>query len=202
MSQVKNAYLNCDELEKIPVLNKQNWLFEIGWLKNNLKSDATVLQVGSMDGVRAINILKVRPDLKITGLEIESNFVELAKKRVASAGLNAEFIHGDITAPPALPRFDYCICLNNTLGYILNQVDAIEGMKKLGKSIVISVYGEKFDDNLAREYFESIGLKIESIKDNIINLINFGSVKRYTKKEIEGWGGKINVSPIGYIIKM
>lgn len=70
--------------------------------------------------------MKVRPDLKFTGIEIEESLVELARKNVISAGLDAEFIHGDITNPPLLSMYDYVICLNNTLGYIPEQEKAID----------------------------------------------------------------------------
>lgn len=196
----KSAYINCDELEKIPPLNKENWLFELDFLKNNLKSKASVLQVGSMDGNRIIHILGVRPALKITGLEIEADFVKMAKEKISKTNLTAKFIHGDITAPQILPKFDYCICLNNTLGYIPDEKAAIRGMKTLGNVVIISVYGEKFNDDLAKKYFKSIRLDIESIVENKIVLKDFGVVKRYTKNEVESWGGKIIESPVGYIV--
>jgi ubiquinone/menaquinone biosynthesis C-methylase UbiE len=151
-----------------------------------------------MDGTRAIRLLKVRPDLKITGLEIEASLVELAKQKVLTANLHANFIHGDITALPTLARFDYVICLNNTLGYIPEQDKAIANMKKLGKVVVISVYGEKFNDNLARAYFKSIKLKINRIENNNLIMKDFTIVKRYSKKEVESWGAKISETPIGY----
>jgi SAM-dependent methyltransferase len=136
--------------------------------------------------------------LKITGLEIEAPLVELAKQKIAAAGLRADFVHGDITVPPTLPRFDYVICLNNTLGYIPEQEKAIAGMKKLGKVVVISVYGEKFDNDLARAYFESIKLEVDRIENDNLVMKDFTTVKRYSKKEVESWGGKITKTPIGY----
>ena len=198
MPSPKDVYVNCDVLEDIPKQNRDNWLKEIDLLQLELPQNAHVLQVGSMDGTRAIRLLTARPDLKITGLEIEASLVELAKQKVAAAGLRADFIHGDITDPPTLPRFDYAICLNNTLGYIPEQEKAIAGMKKLGKVVIISVYGEKFDDDLARAYFESIKLEIDRIENDNLIMKDFTTVKRYSKQEVESWNGKITETPIGY----
>lgn len=198
MPSPKDVYVNCDVLEDIPKPNRDNWLKEIDLLRLELPQNARILQVGSMDGTRAIRLLEARPDLKITGLEIEATLVELAKQKIATAGLHADFIHGDITDPPTLPRFDYVICLNNTLGYIPEQEKAITGMKKLGKVVIISVYGEKFDDDLARAYFESIKLEIDRIENDNLIMKDFTTVKRYSKKEVESWSGKITETPIGY----
>lgn len=198
MPSPKDVYVNCDVLENIPKPNRDNWIKEIDLLRLELPKNARVLQVGSMDGTRAIALLKARPDLEITGLEIESPLVELAKQKVAATDLRADFVHGDITNPPTLPRFDYVICLNNTLGYIPEQEKAIAGMKKLGKVVIISVYGEKFNDDLARAYFESIKLKIDRIENDNLIMRDFTTVKRYSKKEVESWGSKITETPIGY----
>ena len=194
----KNAFLNCDILENIPQLNRENYLQEIKLLKSELLQNTSVLQVGSMDGTRIIHLLEVRPDLKITGLEIEPDLAKLAEEKIAAANLAANFICGDITNPPGLPNFDYVICLNNTLGYIPDYEKAIKEMKKLSKAVIISVYGEKFNDDLAREYFRSIELEIESTGDNLFFLKNFGTVKRFTRKEVESWSNKIIETPIGY----
>jgi len=99
-------------LENIPKQNRDNWIHEIKLLNQKLPKNAKVLQIGSMDGTRIINILKARPDLQLTGLEIDSELVEIANKKVPEVN----FIHGDITNPPSLEKFDYVICLNNTLG--------------------------------------------------------------------------------------
>lgn len=198
MPSPKDVYVNCDVLENIPKANRDNWLKENDLLNLALSKNASVLHIGSMDGTRVICLLGARPDLKITGLEIEAPLVKLAKQKIAAAVLHADFVHGDIIHPPNLPRFDYVICLNNTLGYIPEQEKAIASMKKLGKVVIISVYGEKFDDDLARMYFESIKLEIDSVEGNNFVMKDFITVKRYTKKEVESWGGKITETPIGY----
>ena len=71
-------------------------------------------------------------------------------------------------------------------------------MKKLGKVVGISVYGERFSDDLARAYFESIKLEIDHIENDHFVMRDFSTVKRYSKKEVESWNGKITETPIGY----
>src|SRR5260221_5678259 len=135
MPIAKDIYINCDELENLPAPNRENYLYEAELLQNELPQNATVLQVGSMDGMRIIRLLELRPDLQLTGLEIEDELVKIAEQNIARKKLNAKFITGDITKPPDLSQFDYVVCLNNTLGYIPNQEKAIEEMKKFGKIV-------------------------------------------------------------------
>ena len=198
MPLAKNIYIHADRLENLPAQSRENYLYETDLLQKELPHDANVLQVGSMDGMRIIRLLALRPDLKLTGLELEDELVKVAKQNATKANIHAKFITGDITVPPELQQFDYVICLNNTLGYISNQQKAIEEMKKLGKVVVISVYGEKFDDELAREYFLALNLKIEDIKNNDFIMKDFTKVKRYTKEEVVSWDGKVRETPIGF----
>jgi SAM-dependent methyltransferase len=198
MPSPKDIYINCDVLKKIPKLNRENWLKETELLEIELPKKAHVLQVGSMDGTRVISLLEARPDLLITGLEIEAYFVNLAKEKIAASNLKAEFVHGDITDPSNLLRFDYVVCLNNTLAYIPDQKKAIQGMKKLGKAVIISVYGEKFNDDRAAAYFKSIKLEIDHMTKDHFFMKNFTKIRRYSKKDVSTWGGKVTETPIGY----
>lgn len=194
MPEAKDVYMNCDVLENLPKPNRDNWLFEIELLSKELPQNSRVLQVGSMDGTRILKLLEVRPDLKITGIEIEESLVEIAKQKVT----NAEFIHGDITNPLSLPKFDYVICLNNTLGYIKEMEKAIENMKELGNKVIISIYGEKFTNDLAKEYFKIINLEIDHIENDWFIMKDFSKVKRFSREEINSWNAKVIETPIGY----
>ena len=198
MPSAKEVYINCDILDKIPELNRKNWVYETDLLKKELSRNAKVLQIGCMDGTRIISLLNARLDLKITGLEIEKEILDIAKENLKKGGLKAELIHGDITKPLNLSGFDYAICLNNTLGYIKQEKKAIENMKKIGGKVVISVYGEKFTDEIAKQYFSSINLEIDRIENNIFHLNGFADVKRYTKEDVMKWKGKAIETPLGY----
>jgi SAM-dependent methyltransferase len=194
----KDVYANCDVLDSIPKPNAENWLKEIELLAAELPRNASVLQVGSGNGARALRLLEARPDLKLTGLEIDADLVDVAEQKVKEKNVGINFVQGNIVSPPSLSHFDYVICLNNTLGYIPKQRKAVENMKKLGNIVIISVYGEKFDDDLARKYFRSINLEIDHMEGNQFIMKNFSSVKRYSKGEIASWGGKVTETPIGY----
>ncbi len=198
MPDAKEVYVNCDVLEKLPRLNRENWLYEIDLLCKELPRSSTVLQVGSMDGSRIFALLDKRPDLVLTGIEIESSLIEIARKSASQLGYRADFILGDISNPADLPRFDYVICLNNTLGYISNEKQALEQMKRLGRKVILSVYGEKFDDHHANTYFKSIGLILEQIKGNLFQIKDFTRVKRYTKQEVDSWNSEVMHTPLGY----
>lgn len=191
--------IRWDKLDVLPKQNRVNWLFELKLLEREISKNASVLQVGCADATRMIAILERRPDLKITGLDIEKSFIPLAKKKLQNSGLNAHLIYGDITHPPKMVTFDWVICLNNTLGYIADDRRAIENMKKLGKKVIVSVYGERFDNELARDYFRAINMGDVTISNNTMKTER-GTVKRYTRDEVESWGGKIIDTPIGYFV--
>lgn len=203
MNSKDDIFVNCDDLDKIPKLNRDNYIFEHNFIVKSLPKEAKILQVGSMDGMRAVRLLKARPDIKFAGLELEESLVDMARRNISSENLNAEFIVGDITDPPGdIPDFDYVICLNNTLGFIPDYKKAIEVMREIGENAIISVYGEKFNDDLAKEYFNSIGLEVESIENDGIRLKDFSVARRFNNGEIRSWGGKVTDSPLGYICEL
>jgi len=199
MPVAEDVYSKCDNLDNIPSLMRDNYLRETELLVGLLPQNSSILQVGSMDGERIIRLLKLRPDLKVTGLEIEEFFVKVANQKMAKTDFKAEFILGDITNPPSLPTFDYVICLNNTLGYIPDEQKALVGMKSLGsKKIIVSVYGESFTDELAKQYFISIGLEIDHIQDDVFVMKDFSSIKRYRAEDVEKWGRNVAETAVGY----
>ena len=198
MPSSKEVYIQCDELDDIPIPNKDNWLKEIELMAKVIKSKAKVLQVGCMNGIRIMALLAKRPDLNITGLDFDQELIDFAKDNFRKFEIKAKLIFADITKPPKMEKFDYVTCLNNTLGYIPKEKEAIENMKELGNTIILSVYGEKFTDDLAKEYFKAIKLELLSIDNNIFHTKEFTDVRRYTRNEVETWGGQIMETPIGY----
>lgn len=202
MPSADDVYIHCDQLDRIPLLHRENWEFELALVVKKLLPDSSVLQVGCMDGTRMIRLLERRPDLRVTGLEIEEGLVQGCRDNLKGAGMTAEVTCGDITNPPKLPYFDYVLCLNNTLGYISDQDSALHSMHALGKCVIISVYGERFTDALAWEYFASIGVSVTSMEGTIIHLKDFTDVRRYTKEGVDAWHGTITETPIGYFCEI
>lgn len=201
MPSAKDVFVRCDELDLLPDAHKRNYLYELDWLEHELGRSSHVLQVGSMDGMRALRLLEVRPDVVITGLEIEPSLVEIARDTLSGQGKAATFIPGDITAPPLdIGTYDYVLCLNNTLGYITDTEKALSHMKRMGSTVIVSVYGEAFDDALASRYFDAIGLKVRRISGDTIVLDDFSSVTRFSKTTVESWNGdRLVETPIGYL---
>ena len=202
MPKVDDVYIHCDELDNIPEICKQNWEFEISLLSKKLKPNATVLQVGCMNGIRIITLLKERPDLKITGLDIEQSMVDICNDNLKRVGRNATVILGDITKPLSVSGFDYVVCLNNTLGYIPDQETSLANMKNLGGKVIISVFGEAFTSDTAKKYFSSIGLTIKSIDGDTFVMDDFINVFRYSKHIVEEWNGTITITPLGYFCEI
>lgn len=198
MAQPAETYIHCDELEKLPKDNRDNWEYELSLVCGLLPEAATVLQVGCMDGTRIRRLLSSRHDLRITGLDIEEDLLTIARKKCP----DAEFVLGDITAPPPLPRFGSVLCLNNTIGYIPLWQKALANMRALGNTVVVSVYGERFTDAHAQAYFAALGLTVEHIENDTIRLGGFTDVKRFTRKEVEAWGGTTAETPLGYCCTM
>ncbi|HEY5153070.1 MAG TPA: class I SAM-dependent methyltransferase [Candidatus Saccharimonadales bacterium] len=202
MPVAEDVYSKCDDLDNIPSGMRANYLREGELLSDMLPQNSSVLQVGSMDGERIIRLLKLRPDLQMTGLEIEEFFVKAANQKISKTGFKAEFIHGDITRPPKLEDFDYVICLNNTLGYIPDQQKALDGMKQLGGKVIVSVYGERFTDRLAKRYFDSIGLGINDIQGDVFMMKDFTSIRRYRMQDVSKWSSDLIETPVGYFCVM
>ena len=53
-------------------------------------------------------------------------------------------------------------------------------------------------NDLAKEYFDSLGLTIRAIQGDEFIMEDFTSVKRYSRENIETWGGNITETTVGY----
>lgn len=144
-----DSYLNCENFNTLPSIFREVYDLETDLICKLIKRKSNVLQVGPMDGHRMILIQDKRPDLQITSLEIDENFVKIANDKLTGRGIKWRVIQGDITKPSELEKFDWVICLNNTLGWVDNDKLAIENMKQLAPNVIISVFTDKFSDELA-----------------------------------------------------
>ncbi len=196
----KETYSNFDELDFLPVLNRENYIFETDFLVRKIPEKSSLLQIGSMEGQRAVRLMQVRPDIKMTGMEIEAQLVEKARDKVRAEGVSADFIQADITEPPQpLPGFDYVICLNNTLGFIPEYNKAIQEMRRIGDNVYISVFGELFSDDLAREYFDRVGISLDRIDGDYL-FTSIGRLRRFREEDVLNFRPKEIIStPLGYL---
>jgi len=84
--------------------NKALWLNAI-----DVKSGQNILEVGCAGGTFCHKIKKYVPDIKITGLDIDTGHIEYAKAKTVELGLDCAFVNGDATAMPfADNTFDLC----------------------------------------------------------------------------------------------
>lgn len=84
--------------------NKDLWLNAIG-----VKSGQNILEIGCAGGVFCHKIKKYVPDVKISGIDIDTGHIEYAKAKTAELGLDCTFVNGDATAMPfAGNTFDLC----------------------------------------------------------------------------------------------
>lgn len=84
--------------------NAALWMKAIG-----VKSGQNILEVGCAGGVFCYKIKKYVPDVKITGLDLDTGHIEYAKAKTVELGLDCEFVNGDATAMPfADNTFDLC----------------------------------------------------------------------------------------------
>ena len=194
------SYSDFDELDNLPALNRENYIFETEFLAEHIPQKSKVLQVGSMDGIRAVRLLRIRLDIDFTGLDIDEDLTAEARRNVQSEKLPAQFVLGDITDPPeGLTNFDLVICLNNTLGFIPDTQKAISEMRRLGRQAYISVFGESFTDDLARQYFGQVGVHVDKITGDRFET-SIGTLKRFSRHEINSWAPKnITKTPLGYM---
>src|SRR5258708_20679953 len=97
-SPIENL-IHCDELDRLPEAHRANYLAELEILSRELPVGTAALQVGSMDGERIIRLLRLRPDLRLTGLEIDSELADLARTNIATPGLVPEVFVVHFTKP-------------------------------------------------------------------------------------------------------
>jgi ubiquinone/menaquinone biosynthesis C-methylase UbiE len=73
-------------------------------------SGATILEVAPGPGYLSIALAKTG-DYTVTGLDISSTFVEIARTNATEAGVEVDFRHGNASAMPFEPdSFDFIVC--------------------------------------------------------------------------------------------
>lgn len=80
----------------------------------DLPPGARVLVVGAGTGIELVTFKRIRPDLRLHGVDPSGQMLELARRRVADAGL-ADGItcqHGYTSDVPSAPRFDAATLIN------------------------------------------------------------------------------------------
>lgn len=193
---ISDIFEKGDLIDNLPPLARRNWLRECELVLDEINPRQTILQAGCTSGGRIIALKEKMPDINIAGLDFDPELIARAKARLP----DTRFILANIETPNLTEKFDVVLCLDNMLGYLKNESKAIAEMKALAKEkLVVSVYGEKFSDQLAQDYFKSIDTTVERIEGNVIFTKDL-RMKRYTRKEIFGLLGncKLTETPLGY----
>lgn len=194
-----DSYVNCENFNALPEVFREVYELETELVCKLLKRKSRVLQVGPMDGHRMVLIQDKRPDLHVTGLEIDEKFVKISNNKLANERIDWQVIHGDITKPPKFEPFDWVICLNNTLGWVENDKLAVENMKKLAPNVIISLFTDRFTEELAEIYFPNMGFNSYKKTKTGFKLDSNTTFKTYSEKEILAFKPKqLNPTPLGY----
>ena len=117
--------------------NKDLWLNAI-----DVKSGQHILEVGCAGGTFCHKIKKYVPDIKVTGLDLDTGHIEYAKAKTAELGLDCVFINGDAAAMPfADNTFD--LCYSHTVSEHIPHKpffgEQYRVLKQGGKIVVLSV---------------------------------------------------------------
>ena len=82
------------------------------------RKGSRILDLGCSGGLHALELAK--RGYSVTGIDMEISAIELARKRSAGAGLNADFLAADLEKSDlaALGRFDLVYSLGNVISHI------------------------------------------------------------------------------------
>lgn len=80
----------------------------------DLPPGARVLVIGAGTGIELVTLKRVRPDLRLHGVDPSEQMLEIARRRVTEAGVadGVSFQHGYAEDVPAAPLFDAATLIN------------------------------------------------------------------------------------------
>ncbi|HTQ11739.1 MAG TPA: peptide chain release factor N(5)-glutamine methyltransferase [Fimbriimonadaceae bacterium] len=73
-------------------------------------SAAAVLDLGAGSGILAITIKRERPRAVVTGSDISSQALDVARRNALALDADVRFVEGDLFAPVAAEKFDLIVC--------------------------------------------------------------------------------------------
>jgi len=151
-----------------------------------------VLEVAPGPGYFAVELAKLG-DYRVTGLDISSTFVEIARANAASARVQAEFQRGDASRMPFDgERFDYIVCraaFKNFSAPVAALQEMYRVLKPGGRALIIDLRRDASRDSLKQA---ARGMKAGAVNQAIVYLtFRFMLTRRaYTKVEFERMAGQ------------
>lgn len=181
------------------------------YLKNNIKRNSTILDVGCGWG-RDIKMI-AKTAKKVVGIDNDPRMIREAKRNL-SKFKNIKLFLEDVKKMHFKDNsFDYVICLGNTFGNLgKGKYKALEEMKRVVKKkgkIIISVYSEKALPIRIEGYIKA-GLKIKKItRDGTVYTENGLVFEQFSKEKLRKIFKKaklkvkvFELSPISYICEV
>lgn len=159
---------------------------EIQFLKENIKPDSKILDVGCGFG-RHMKIL-ANFSKEVVGIDDNDNMIKKAKDRFSNFKNVKLFLQNAQKLNFEDEYFDYVICMTNTFGNVLKtKINVLKEMKRVcrkGGKIIISVYSDK-SFKIRKKSYEKIGLHITKVEDRIV-YTKEGLISEYfTEQQLE-----------------
>jgi ubiquinone/menaquinone biosynthesis C-methylase UbiE len=116
-----------------------------------IKDRDSVLEIAPGPGYLSIELAKMGK-YKITGIDISRDFVEIARKNAKEAGVEAEFLQGNVAAMPFPGNmFDFIICTAAFKNF-KEPIKALEEMHRVlregGTALIIDMNGNVSDKEI------------------------------------------------------
>jgi len=84
-----------DMIDRSVPFYKENLNLSINILKNYINDNDNILDLGSSTGTFLINLAKLNPNLKLTGIDNSSAMIQKAQKKAKAFGVNIDFLEED-----------------------------------------------------------------------------------------------------------
>jgi len=116
--------------------NPEQTRAEADFLEKTLGRKARVLDVPCGYGRHSLEL--ARRGCRVTGLDISAEFIAEAAAAAKSAGVEAEFLAGDMRGLRWQAEFDGAICMGNSFGYLefSDMVAFVAGVARAAESIL------------------------------------------------------------------
>ena len=159
---------------------------EIKYLKNNIKPNSKILDIGCGFGRH----IKVLADFskEVVGIDDNEDMLQKAKRKLSNFKNVRLFLQNAKKLSFDNNFFDYVICMTNTFGNFSDgKENALKEMKRVCKEdgkIIICVYSDKAL-KVRKKSYEKLGLHITKINNGMIYTKEGLISEQFTKPKLE-----------------